>query len=610
MAGSNTRNVNVAFSVTGGDSSRQEVNKVRKAVEDFGEGGKASAQKLIAPLENIEREFDKVESKISHGRAVTVKDVAAMGQQFDLLQREIEKAFGSLDHAPVEMQAAYRKAEAQLDSTKKKVRELTDAVQDQKGELREGGEHWAGFGAGMEKVAGKYGKLVAGAGLFAAALKEGWNIGMQFNKFVGTDMTLFEESIARVGQKFNLIVRNMAELAVAEFNLVMGAVHLNKAEVINAAKDIKDGVAKQFVDLAAVATKTGNEWDAYAKKAGVATKANAEAEGAARALREEKEKLRKEIEDTTKAIAAETAELDKQVKSAQESKKQIDDNTAAAYSLSVALEWATTKLEHQKNVLAELTKIYGENDPATKQAAEQMHRLQVQVDELQKRYEGATAAVAKYKEQNDAATASVNEHGQQIAELRKGHDNLQQAVAKAAATVAAATTTTEGAATAAESAQKQVRAWRDEQGKFHVSNQETAESTQKVADSADKVAGSVVAANGAVRALRDEQGHITISNQAPATSADKAATATNTLATAQQAATPAAQGAATAAGQLADAAGKAAPAIAATATQLDSALTTFKGIDSTLTDINSQLRTMIDLLPQMAKASKDAAEAA
>jgi hypothetical protein len=506
MASTSTRSVNVAFSISGADDSRQEIDKVRKAVEDFGDEGKAAADKLTTPLENIQREFDKVENKINSGRAVTVRDASAIGQQFELLKQQIEQTFGSLEKAPAEMQVAFKRAETQLDSTKKKVRELTDAVQDQKGELKEGGEAWTGMGDGLEKIAGKYGKVVAGAGLFAAALKEGWNLGMQFNQFVGTDMSLFEESLARVGQKFNLVIRNMADLAVAQFNLVMGVIHANKDEVIAAAKDIKNGVVKQAEDLAAVVSKTGNEWDAYAKKVGVASKATNDLAAANKAATEEKLKLKKAADDAAAALKAETEEIEKQQKKLTSSTNTIAENTAMTGAYEIALRQATEQLKNQNRVVEQMTQVYGENAPQTLQAIDIQKQMQATVDDLTAKLHASAEALKQGEEAHKAAAAAILVHKASAADLAKHQTDLMSKIAAVSASTATATTG-QAAATL------EVYKYTDAHGKLVAMVTNVAKAEEAAAANAEKHGVALKASSGDVIGWVDAAGRMQITQQ-------------------------------------------------------------------------------------------------
>lgn len=596
-------------------NSKQNLHEVTEALAKSGEAGVRSANSITQALENIERGEDNLNRKINEGRTVTEKDAKAMIQQFSLLEDQIRKTFGSLADAPQQLQDAFRKAEVQVEHTKAKVRDLTDAVDDQKGTLKEGGETWTNLGDAVEKSAGRFGSVIAKAGLLTAAFTEGWQIGMKLNQFFGVDMQTWDDALDRISKKGKIIITEASNELVA-FGGVLKAVFTPGAgwtdNILKAQKEFQDQLKVSEGRIKDLDKTLREDEEQHKKNADAAAKAAT----AAKDLAEKKEKLREETEKTAKALAAETTELDKQVKAAQESKNQLIDNTATLFHMGITLDLANAKLEQQRRVVDQLTKTYGENDPMTRQAVEQFNRLQAQVSELKGAYDNTSAAVEKYKEQNAKANASIDEHSKKIEQLRHEHGKLEDSVAKAAAAVTAATSTTQAATQAAHEAQQKVTGWYDAQGKLHISNTETAESAQKMKEAAERVGNAAEAASGAVHGWKDATGHITIVQDQAASAAEKAVTSTQNLANAQQSAQPAAEAAAATAGQVADALGRAAPSVGDYATQLKSAAAAVNEIDAAhdrllgrLKDITTELRTILELTPQAAQALEDLSNA-
>src|SRR5437868_5641560 len=100
------RTANVAFSVEGADQSRQDIGGVRTALEGFGDAGREVGQKVVDALQNIQDRQELVNKKISEGRVITVRDGGAMAQQFEILKKSIQDAFGTLENAPEAVQTA------------------------------------------------------------------------------------------------------------------------------------------------------------------------------------------------------------------------------------------------------------------------------------------------------------------------------------------------------------------------------------------------------------------------------------------------------------------------------------------------------------------------
>jgi peptidoglycan hydrolase CwlO-like protein len=209
MGNTVNKQANIAFKIEGTETGRQEIDKLRTSLEGLGDGGKKVSQGFVDVFQNIERANDRVTKKITDGSVITERDGKVMIQQFELLKEMIDKTFGSVEKAPQEFQDAYKKAEAQFDSTTKKIRTATDAVDDQKEKLKEGGVAWTGIGDQLNKVLGKYGGLQVAALAAMAALKEGWEIGTSVAKAMGADVELttqawdaFSKSAGSVAQVF------------------------------------------------------------------------------------------------------------------------------------------------------------------------------------------------------------------------------------------------------------------------------------------------------------------------------------------------------------------------------------------------------------------------
>jgi hypothetical protein len=195
MGNTVNKQANIAFKIDGADAARQDVEKIRTAIEGLGTDGAKIAQPIVDAFNNIQTADDRLTRKISDGRVVTQRDGAVMLQQFELLKDAINSAFGSIANAPQAVQQAYATAEQQFARTTDKIQKATDAVQDQKGVLQEGGVRWTSFSDGLNQVIGKFGGVqVALAGVFAA-LTEGWQLGTQAAQAMGADVDLTKSAV-------------------------------------------------------------------------------------------------------------------------------------------------------------------------------------------------------------------------------------------------------------------------------------------------------------------------------------------------------------------------------------------------------------------------------
>lgn len=186
------KQASISIKIDGANAAKQDVEGIRTAFEKLGDTGKAAATPIINALQNIEKADEKVTNKISQGRAITVKDGSVMLQQFEYLKEEIDKAFGSIANAPADIQTAFAKAEVQFKHTTQTVAKMTDAVGDQREQLKEGGIAWTGFGDTLNKWLGTAGGVQVQFLALVAALKAGWAVGQQINDTIGTNKTAMD----------------------------------------------------------------------------------------------------------------------------------------------------------------------------------------------------------------------------------------------------------------------------------------------------------------------------------------------------------------------------------------------------------------------------------
>lgn len=430
MAKSSNRDANVRFNIEGGDRSKQEIAKIRQATEDFGDEGKKSAQKLVDAFSNIEKAEDKLTKKISQGRAVTVGDANVMIQQFAALESQILETFGSLENAPAEVQEAFGKAQQTLDRTKDKVRELTDAVDDQKGELKEGGEQWTGLGDAMNKALGPMGKVQAQMLLVGAAFKEGWSIGMQLNKFFGTDMQVWDDVVSRFGAKAHAVLKALSDNAASLIQLVISLFSGSMEEVKRSFAEVKDNFSKSWTVMTEVVTKYGAEWDALHPKIETVLEAQRKAQEEAAKLAEAKRKLGEQIRDVTLSLQEETAELEKQRIAAQDAEHGAINTGGQVEYLKRTLDGATASLTAQKQELVALTARYGEHDPVVNQARERLQQLESSVRIAKESYANATAELKRYEDQQRAAEAAIRSGEESTGKLTKRYGELALQIEK------------------------------------------------------------------------------------------------------------------------------------------------------------------------------------
>ena len=453
MAKTTNREANIVVKVTDA-GAKVNLDKVRTAIEGIGPEATKSAQKFVDAFRNVEKAEESLTRKISDGRTVTERDGARMIQAFAILEAQIRATFGSIDKAPAEVQAAFGQMQQAADRTTAKVRELTDAVHDQKGQLKEGGEHWGGLGDAMNKAMGPAGAIQAKLALGFAAFKEGWQIGQQLNKMFGTDMSLWEETVGRFGQKANAILKALSDNVVGFANLFIAIITGNIDGIKKAFAEITDNASKSFKTITEAVTKYGTEWDSLhpkVKKATEATKENKEeTEKLATTLvgaGEEQKKYKQAIDDLAAALANQTLELQHQREVAMDSEHMAIDRTSQAGYEARAVADLTAQLAAQKIEVAELTRRYGDQDPVVIGAREKQDQLAGSLASSKQRMGEASAEAARYEAQHKAATTAVEKATTAQAGLIKELGSVYDQAPKAAGAIASVGTAGNTAAT-------------------------------------------------------------------------------------------------------------------------------------------------------------------
>jgi hypothetical protein len=462
------RNANVNFSVRGADISKQDIDKIRKAAEDFGDKGKAAAQGLSAAFANVERASERVTQKISDGSAVTVRDGNRIIQNFEVLKLQIERAFGSIAHAPVEIQQAYAKAEAQFHSTTATVKTMTTATRENQQAILGNTAQWGGFEQQLLKMVGAdgaIGKTIIGLGGIAAAFTGGWEAGQKLNKLFGTDMSVWEDDLKEFGKKAKVALAAVADDLVALGSLI--------ADTFNFKKLAKNGFDTYWTDLKASYLDYHKTIDESAAKLNNLTQAvkdeeaqhlknevaQAKAAEAADKLKEAKKKLQDEIEHVAASLKAETIELEKQKGIAEDASLAVIDQSNQQSYLKRQVDDATAALATQRAEVQRLTTQFGASDPMTRAAIERQQQLEKSLGDSQQRYTQTSEEVRKYEEQQRSAQAAVATgtaaQAKDTAALRVAETELAKTTGTAtqhAAAVQSAATATESHATAADHA--------------------------------------------------------------------------------------------------------------------------------------------------------------
>jgi chromosome segregation ATPase len=336
----------IGLSVNSG-TSVQELEKVRDAAMRMGAGSEQAADNMVRAFENAANAQTKVTQKIEQTGTVSMRDGAKVIQTFESLKNSIDRMYGSLDQAPAEIQETFRKLETGSEEAKAKVRELTDALDDQKGELKEGGERWTGMGDAINKALGPAGAMQAKILLIGAAFKEGWQAGQQLNSFFQTDMSVWEETSSRIGRRIGVVITALSDQAVAFFNLAKSLISMNVTEIKNAAQEMADSGKATQEAIANALTATGAEFDKLHPSAdalkGKLQEQQKAAEDAAKAQADLAAETAKGTAENEKSGSATAKTTEEQKKAGEQTKltaAEIKAQTEAAKEQAAAMEAA------------------------------------------------------------------------------------------------------------------------------------------------------------------------------------------------------------------------------------------------------------------------------
>ena len=451
MADKNIRAV-VGLKLDGADPMKQDLEKIQTAAENFGETGKAAASKLTSSFANVENGLEKIERKLDQGRAVTVRDVQVMQQQYNRLERSIEDAFGSLEKAPVEIQQAFQKATVQLDKATREVRELKDAVDDSKGTLNEAGQVYTGLGDAVQTAAGKHGALVGKIFLVTAALKEGWEMGKRFVSFTGGDdgLKLMEDAFNNLGQRIGLVIRALSDSFVATLDLVMAVVRGDWDEVKQIWNDMAQSGADAQSKIKIAFTGTLQEvqkLNGTLRDGNAAAKENAEgakaAEEQARKLADAKKDLAEKLAKVNEELGKENAAITAQADELESVNEQINESANQLPYLETVLRNATAEYDAQGVKIQALIEQYGENSQIVKSAIEEQEQLGISVENAKRQYEGTRDAVSNLETSQKNLQQSIDKHIEKVDALKEKEKEATEEFQKAVGVTNELTTATE-----------------------------------------------------------------------------------------------------------------------------------------------------------------------
>jgi chromosome segregation ATPase len=517
-------------------SAKRAIDTVKGAADDVtdslkktGKQGDEAGDKLKDAFARADKQYDKLRETIDQGSPEMGEQLRRLvGIQINL-RNEIERTYGSIDRATPEAIANFKRLGQQVEAAKGEVGNLTREMDKQTAGVRDASTAWRGLDSVVSDAAGKMGKFgIAAVGGFAA-LREGWQVGMQLNKLFGTDMSLWEEAIEKFGKKVGIVISKIADVVVAQGTVIAEGLKVWEPNYWERVTKAQEDLGTTLQD--GVATVLSLE-EAYQKQATAADRHKAATEAAAEAAKKAKEeadkladaqkKLKEETEKSAEAIAKQTDEMLRQEGIAATNAANARNRAGDVSYEARQVENLNAKVAQQRLEVERLTAARGANDVTTQQARATLALLEGSLETTNRRLAEAQAETKKYEDQQRAAEAAaqraadaIEREKQQIAEKTKEVAKASGATQQATTTTAAsatetekAATSTEKAATATAKAKTEVTAYKDEQGKWHVVSKQVTEETEKqataLANVGTKAADAKTKLSGAVAGVPNE----------------------------------------------------------------------------------------------------------
>lgn len=440
--------------------SKQNLASVTEELAKTGDAGVKNSSAITHALENIENATAKVIQKETEGRLVTEKDGKLIIQQYDLLTAAVKRFEQENGAIPPALQAALGTARSQFDLAASKIRNATDAVQDNNQILKEGEGRYLGLGESINKVIGPAGKFQVGAIAIGAALREGIQLGTSFAQTIGTNFSAAQSASdnlkASIGGVTNALVTDglwaafAQSTAAAKFldDSITGSGNAIKGYniVVNAGVDrtraleISADDLKNAVNAYTLAQQGGTEGlklfnqtvtKTDTKELGVALdsisaklKQLAIDEDTARVKREAHVKA---IEATTAALKSEIDKLEAERVAREHGKPAIDAEIEDRERLKKALVNEADAAEHATHVKSGLTE-------EMRTELEHLKNLSADYEHNTKAVDGYVEALKEdletHKDAIDPARRAEIENIIKLAEELKNETGVQQEVTK------------------------------------------------------------------------------------------------------------------------------------------------------------------------------------
>lgn len=394
--------------------------RVETAIKELRKESSVASGEMRDGFVLADRAFTGFDQGIREGSPRVVSELSRVILTTRNLRESIDATRAAGGVVTDEQLAQMRAYDARLESAKEKVRKLTDELQEQKSELGEGGERWSGLGDAINKALGPMGKFQAQLALGAAAFREGWQAGMQFNQLIGTDMSEWEKLIARWGAKTKIVLEEVSDHFVAmggvmKAFLIPGEGYAERLQAaFNRLKNETEEGVRKFSDLdAAVRKATKAHEDAVR-----ANQAHAEA---AKLLISLSEKLKAAKEQELEAERDLTREIQKQnieYEKAKQLRGYAEAMTPGAKNESdyLARQLADLKQQYEEQLRAikQLSEEYGAFDPHVTRATETLTQLGGSLRIANERYDESKNRVEKLADQWGLADAAIQKHREDI----------------------------------------------------------------------------------------------------------------------------------------------------------------------------------------------------
>lgn len=389
---------------------------------------------LRAAFKNAATAVKEYEQAVANGTVRGQADLRKLTTAQSVLAQEIKKTGVDVTKLGAESQAAYRRLENAQRDALVTTRQIKADLGDVSTELGANTAGFTGFGNAAQQLGGKIGSLAQNLTLVTGAAAAGWATGQQINAAVKTDMSEFTDFMSIMGAKVKETFSGIATIVIGQINAINAILHWDVAgmnasglEVIDGMKKVKHAMTGSLEEARKLRDAEKDLIEQQKKDAEESRLLAIEKDKlavAAKRLGEQQAALKEKLDDVTRSIAAQTAEMMKQRGAASTAGGQGEDASGQLRNAQANAAALDATIAELKAKIASMTLSFGEDSTAVKQATIQLAEYEAQLALVRDRIPELTKQTADYAATRKAAEAADAKAQEEIKKLNQKQSEL------------------------------------------------------------------------------------------------------------------------------------------------------------------------------------------